>query len=348
MRLPFGLDQLEERAREHLSRGAQGYFSDAAYSDAAGLFTTARENEAAWQHWYLRPRVLVDVTEVRTETSILGTPTRMPILAAPCAYNAFAHPDAELAVARATAAVGAIHVVSTAASKPPEEIARAAAADRWFQLYSDIDAGKTDERLRMAEDVGFKAVVLTVDAPVGAPRYHGYPEQGFGPVATANVLNPGLEWGEVERIAKRTDLPLVLKGILHPADAILAVAHGVAGVVVSNHGGRQLDGALPTAFALPPIVEAVEGQIEVYVDGGVRSARDVMRALALGARAVLIGRPYLWALAIAGEEGVRELFGRLCDELRNAMMLTGQVDAASVDRDIVVPRPGGSYPSPER
>lgn len=341
MLLPPGLDQLEERARERLSLGAYGYFSDSARADAGERRTTAVRNEEAWRRWYLRPRVLVDVSAVRTETVLLETPVRLPIVLAPCAYNAFAHPEGELAVARAAAAVGALQVVSTASSVPAPEVARASEGPKWFQLYSDTARGETDARVRAAEDAGFRAIVLTVDAPVGSPRYRGYPEQGFGAVATGSVLDPRLDWREAERIARATRLPLVLKGILHPEDGRLAVECGAAAVAVSNHGGRQLEGAIPTALALPAVVDAVAGRIEVYVDGGVRSARDVVRALALGAGAAMIGRPYLWALAIAGEAGVRELLERLHEELQNAMRLAGQTDVARVARDIVVGPDGG-------
>jgi 4-hydroxymandelate oxidase len=267
---------------------------------------------------------------------VLGTPVALPILPAPCAYNGIAHADAEAAVARAAGAVGTIQVVSSASTLPLEEIAKARGAPQWYQLYTDQDPRVTDERMKAAADAGFRALVFTLDAPVGGPRYHGYPERGFGPVATGSSLDPTLDWREIDRIAGRSRLPVVLKGILHPADAALAAEHGAAAVIVSNHGGRQLDGAIPTALALPEIVEAVAGRVEVLVDGGIRSARDVLRALALGARAVLIGRPYLWALAIAGEEGVRELFQRLGEELQSALMLTGQADASRVDPSIVV------------
>src|SRR5262245_34609176 len=277
MLLPQGLDQLEARARETLSPGAYAYFSDAAYADAAGERTTARRNQLAWERWYLRPRVLVDVSGVSTSTTLLGTPVSLPVMTAPCAYLAYAHRDAEAGVARATTAAGALQVVSTAASTPPADVARASAGPKWFQLYSDTDPAETDKRVRAAEDAGFRALVLTVDAPVGAPRYSGFPEAGFGPVATASVLNPGLDWREVERIARGTRLPLVIKGLVHPEDARLAVEHGVAAVAVSNHGGRQLDGEIPTALALHDVVAAVAGRAEVYVDGGVRSARDVLR-----------------------------------------------------------------------
>jgi len=344
MLLPPGLDELEARAREHLPLGAHGYFSDAARADSAERHTTAVRNEEAWRRWYLRPRVLVDVSAVRTQTALLGTPVSLPVVLAPCAYNAFAHPEGERAVARAAAAAGALQVVSTASSVPAPEVARASDGPKWFQLYSDTEPGETDARVRAAEDAGFRAIVLTVDAPVGSPRYRGYPEQGFGPVATGSVLDPRLDWREAERIARATRLPLVLKGILHPEDGRLAVECGAAAVAVSNHGGRQLEGAIPTALALPAIADAVAGRIEVYVDGGVRSARDVLRALALGARAAMIGRPYLWALSIAGEAGVRELLERLHEELRNAMMLAGQTDVANVARDVVVGADGGGGP----
>jgi isopentenyl diphosphate isomerase/L-lactate dehydrogenase-like FMN-dependent dehydrogenase len=338
-RLPFGLDQLEARAREVLSRSAYGYLCDAAYGGADESRSTARANERAWGEWWLRPRVLVDVSATTPATTVLGQPVALPVLAAPCAFNDLAHPEAELAVARATARVGTLQIVSSGASKPPGEIFRAGRGDAWFQLYADVDPGMTDERVRTAEAAGFRALVLTVDAPVGAPRYHGYPEKGFGPVATATMLNPKLDWREVERIASRTRLPLLLKGVLHPEDARIAVERGAAALVVSNHGGRQLDGALPTAFALAPIVDAVAGRCEVYVDGGIRSARDVLRALALGARAVLVGRPYVFALALAGEDGVVELFERLREELANALMLVGCPDPTCVPRDVVVARP---------
>ncbi len=336
MPLPPGLDQLEARAREVLSPGAFAYFTDAAYADAEGRETTAARNLRAWSSWYIVPRVLRDVSAVDAGTTVLGTRVELPVLTAPCAFNAFAHPDAERAVARAAARSGTVQIVSTAASMPPDEVAAETEAPKWFQLYSDTDPGETDARLDAAEKAGFRAVVLTVDAPVGAPRYTGYPEQGFGAVATGSVLDPRLDWREVERLVRRTPLPLVIKGLVHPGDARLAVECGAAGVVVSNHGGRQLDGEIPTALALPGVVEAAAGRIEVYVDGGVRSARDVLRALALGARAVLIGRPYIWALALDGEAGVHELLERLREELRNAMMLAGQVDAANVERDVVV------------
>ncbi len=335
-RLPPGLDQLEERAREHLSASAHAYYADAAYSDAARNFDAARENERAWKGFWLRPRVLVDVRAARTATRVLGSEIALPVLLAPCAFAGHAHPEAEAAAVRGAHAAGTLAVVSTASTLPAEEIARASAGPLWFQLYTEPDRGVTDERVARAEALGYRALVFTVDAPVGAPRYSGYPESGFGPVATGAQLDPSLDWRELERIAAKSALPVVVKGLLHPLDAAEAAQRGVRGVVVSNHGGRQLDGVIPTARALPGVVEAAAGRLEVYVDGGVRSARDVLRALALGARAVLIGRPWIWALAIGGAEGVQELLLRLKDELRNALMLTGQLDASQVARDIAV------------
>lgn len=334
--LPPGLDQLEERARERLSASAYGYYADAAYSDAARQRNAARENERAWQRWWLRPRVLVDVRDVRVATSVLGHEIALPVLLAPCAFAGYAHPEAEIAVARGAHAAGTLAVISTASTRSAEEIAAAASGPLWFQLYTEPDRSVTDERVARAEGLGYRALVFTVDAPVGAPRYSGYPERGFGAVATGTQLDPSLDWRELERIAAKTRLPVVVKGILHPLDAAEAVQRGVRGIVVSNHGGRQLDGVVPTARALPEVVEAVAERVEVYVDGGVRSARDVLRALALGARAAWIGRPWIWALALGGAEGVAELLERLRDELRNALMLTGQQDAARVARDIAL------------
>ena len=334
--LPPGLDQLEERARERLSASAYGYYADAAYSDAAREHNAARENERAWQRWGLRPRVLVDVRGASTATSVLGHEIALPVLLAPCAFAGHAHPDAEIAVARGAQAAGTLAVISTASTRSAEEVAAAASGPLWFQLYTEPDRSVTDERVARAEALGYRALVFTVDAPVGAPRYSGYPERGFGAVATGAQLDPSLDWREMERIAAGSRLPVVLKGILHPLDAAEAVQRGVRGVVVSNHGGRQLDGVVPTARALPEVVEAAAGRLEVYVDGGLRSARDVLRALALGARAAWIGRPWIWALALGGAEGVQELLERLRDELRNALMLTGQLDASRVARDIAV------------
>ncbi len=337
--LPWDPAALEAAARERLPTIAYAY-----YAAGAGMETSVAANPRAWERWWLRPRVLVDVAAVSTATAVLGTPVALPVLLAPCAFHRLAHADAEAATARAAAAAGTVMVVSTHSSLPLEEVVPHAAAGAWFQLYADPDPEVTLGRVRRAEECGCGALVITVDAPAWGLRYRGLGDAaafaeaaGSTAVSSGAATHLGLDWAGVERIVAATALPVVLKGILHPDDAARAAAAGVVGVVVSNHGGRQLDGAIPPALALPEVVAAVAGGLEVYVDGGVRSGADVLRALALGARAVLVGRPYLWALALGGEAGVRALLRRLAAETANAMTLAGQTDATRVESGIVVP-----------
>jgi 4-hydroxymandelate oxidase len=268
----------------------------------------------------------------------------MPLLTAPCGFNKLAHADGEFGVARACADAGIIQVLSSASGVDPREVSKVSSAPKWFQLYADNDEAITNERLDHAMEAGFDAVVITVDTPQLAVRYEGLPDlMGFfnalteaGITAPVQTFCERLDWTEIERIAAYAKVPVVLKGVLHPDDAKRAPDHGASAVIVSNHGGRQMDGSIPPALALPDVVEAAAGRLEVYVDGGIRTGVDVLRALALGARAVLIGRPYLWALAIDGEAGVRELIERFRAEITNAMALAGQTDVTNVDRSIVV------------
>jgi 4-hydroxymandelate oxidase len=335
--LPWDPAALEAAARERLPEIAYAY-----YASGAGLELSVAANRRAWETWWLRPRVLVDVSAVSTATTVLGAEVRLPVLLAPCAFHRLAHPDAEAATARAAAAAGTVMVVSTHSSLPLEEVTPHATAGAWFQLYCDPDPEVTASRVRRAEEAGCTALVVTVDAPVWGIRYRGLGDSAaFAAAAGSTAVSSGaatflgLDWSTVERLAASTRLPVVLKGILHPDDAIHAADIGAAGLVVSNHGGRQLDGAIPPALALPDIVDAAAGRLEVYVDGGVRSGADVARALALGARAVLIGRPYLWALTLGGEAGVLALLRRLELETANALTLAGQTDATRVERGIV-------------
>jgi len=324
--------------------------SEAAYAFFAygcGAEQSLEENVTAWRRWHLRPRVLRGTQELSTRTTVLGTTTDIPLLLAPCGMNRLAHPDGELAVARAAAAEGVVQVLSTTSSASIDDVARETDAPKWFQLYCDATPEGTDDRIKRAADLGFRAIAITVDTPFLGLRYKGLGDlavlaeevvelqrrSGFD--FSGFVETPTLDWREIERIASHAELPILLKGILHPDDARLALEAGVAGVIVSNHGARQLDGTIPPALALPEIVEAVGGRAEVYVDGGIRTGVDVLRALALGARAVLVGRPYLWALAIGGENGVRELLVRFKQEIRNAMALGGQLDATRTERDVV-------------
>ena len=343
MTLPVSAGDMEAAARERMTEAAYAFF---AYG--CGAEQSLEENVTAWRRWHLLPRVLRGTENLSTKTTVLGTEIDMPLLLAPCGMNRLAHPDGELAIARAAADAGLVQMLSTTSSTPVDEVARETEAPKWFQLYCDRTVEGTDERIKRAADTGFEAIAITVDSPVFGMRYKGVANVA----ALADQINaiqkehafefsgfvetPRLDWREIERIIAHSPVPVLLKGILHPDDAVLAADAGVAGVIVSNHGARQLDGTIPPATVLPDVVSAVAGRIEVYVDGGVRTGVDVLRALALGARAVLIGRPYLWALAIDGESGVRELLARFKREVDNAMALSGQLDATSVDRDIVV------------
>jgi 4-hydroxymandelate oxidase len=330
---------MEAAARERISAVAYAYYSAGSFAEVSVV-----ENVAAWSKWYIRPRMGVDVRSIDTSTTILGTPISLPVFTAPCGFNRLAHPDGEFGVARACAAAGTVQVLSTATGLDPKLVADASPAPKWFQLYADNDPAVTDERVQRAQDAGFEAIVITVDTPTLGIRYQGLADvvEFLEELKRAEVTNPvltfcdRLDWTELERIASRTTLPIVLKGVLHPDDARRSPDHGASAVIVSNHGGRQMDGSIPPALALPEIVAAADGRIEVYVDGGIRTGVDVLRALALGARACSIGRPYLWALALGGEEGVRELLERFRAELANAMALSGQTDVKNVDRSIVV------------
>ena len=322
----------EAAAASRLGAGPLGYFAG-----GAGDELTLRENVAAYGRYRLRPRVLVDVADCTTRTTVLGHDVSMPLLVAPVAFQRLVHPDGEVATARAARDAGTIMCLSTIATASPAEVA-ATGAPRWFQLYAMRDEGLTHELIGKARDCGYSALLLTVDAPVPGRRERDRrtavvipPELkvaslGRGDLTPADVLNlvsPSLTWSDVERIAAEAGLPLLLKGVQTPEDAQLACEHGAAGIVVSNHGGRQLDGVAATIDLLVEIVDAVGGRVEVLVDGGVRRGTDVVKALALGARAVLAGRAALWGLAVDGEAGVRAVLSLLQAEIRNALELLG-------------------------
>jgi isopentenyl diphosphate isomerase/L-lactate dehydrogenase-like FMN-dependent dehydrogenase len=286
--------------------------------------------------------MLIDVSRVSLATTILGHPIALPIMVAPMAAQRMAHPDGELATARAAAAAGTIMVVSTSTMVPIEEIGAVPGVAFWFQLYPFSDFEATVAMIERAIAAGAKAVCLTVDVasaidpkqrPRGGmitPEWVTYPMHP--PVAETE---PALNWAYLERLRASISVPIVLKGILHPEDARRAVDAGAAAIVVSNHGGRTLDGAIPTAEILPEVAEAVDGRVELLVDGGIRRGSDVLRALALGARAVLVGRPFLWGLAINGEAGQRRIFSLLRDELEEDARFCGVPDLTAVPRDLV-------------
>ena len=343
----------ERAAEEVLEPGAFGYFAG-----GAGDEHTLRENLAAFGRWYLRPRMLVDVSGATTETTVLGQRVSMPLLVAPTAFQRVAHPEGELATARAAAAVGTVMCLSTVATAAPADVAAAApGGNRWFQLYWPPDRGFARELVDSAVEAGYSAIVLTVDLPalgrrerdlrtafeipaeIRVPIFARW-QEGPG-AARPDLLNwlvdPTLTWRDLEWLRSVSELPLVVKGILTSEDALLAVAHGAAAVVVSNHGGRQLDGVQATLDALPEVVEAVGERVEVLLDGGVRRGTDVVKALALGARAVLAGRAPVWGLAVAGEDGVRDVLELLRAEILLALQLVGCARPEDVTRAHVVP-----------
>ncbi|MFJ2770384.1 alpha-hydroxy acid oxidase [Streptomyces sp. NPDC087300] len=318
----------------------------------SGAETTLAANRAALDRVFVVPRVLGDVSACATDAALLGRPYRLPVALAPVAYQRLLHPEGELAAARAAKAAGVPFTASTLSSVPVEELT-AVGGSVWFQLYWLRDPGRSLDLVGRAEDAGAEAVLLTVDVPwmarrprdvrnrfalpdrVRAAHFDDRPSAahhrptGSGSALAAHTgaaFSPALTWSAVARLRERTRLPLVLKGVLAPEDAVRAVECGVDAVVVSNHGGRQLDGAVPSVLALPAVVAAVAGRCEVLLDSGIRTGTDVLRALALGASGVLIGRPPLWGLALAGEPGVRQVLDILSEEFRDALGLAGCAD----------------------
>jgi isopentenyl diphosphate isomerase/L-lactate dehydrogenase-like FMN-dependent dehydrogenase len=338
---PINVLEYEELARPRVQEAHWDFYAGGSDDEV-----TLRANRTAFERIRLRPRVLVDVSTIDTGTSALGTPVSMPILVAPTAQHGLAHTEAEIATARAAGKAGTIMIASTSSTRSLEEIAEAArgvGGPLWFQLYifPTLDVG---ERLvRRAEEAGYKAIVLTVDLPRLGNRERDR-RSGFVISFEGNFVSEQkigsrtripLTWDTLAWLRSITPLPILLKGILTAEDALLAVEHGVDGIVVSNHGGRQLDGALAGIEALPEVVEAVSGRCEVYMDGGIRRGTDVLKALALGARAVLVGRPILWGLAVNGEAGVFHILEILRSELELAMVLSGRPSIASIDRSLV-------------
>ncbi|MGA4726154.1 alpha-hydroxy acid oxidase [Micromonospora taraxaci] len=321
------------------------------FEGGAGRERTVAANERAFERRWLVPRVLRATGERDLRTTVAGTSLAAPVLVAPTAFHRLAHPDGEAATARGAAGAGTAMVVSMAATQPVEEIA-AAGGTLWFQLYPQPDLDFTEYVVKRAESAGCRALVVTVDSPVFGRRERdlrngftdlppGYACENMRDAAgrvRSIAMDATAGWDRIVWLRGVTGLPVLLKGILHPADASLAVEHGAAGVIVSNHGGRQLDGAIPTLDALPAVVAAVDGQIPVLLDGGVRCGTDVVIALALGARAVLVGRPVVRGLAAGGAVGVRGALERLTTELDQALALAGARRPADLTPDQVVTR----------
>jgi isopentenyl diphosphate isomerase/L-lactate dehydrogenase-like FMN-dependent dehydrogenase len=330
---------VQRAAERRLEPGARGYFSG-----GSGDELTLAENVEAWRSWRLRPRQLTGVESVSTATEVLGAPVAAPILVAPVAYQRLLDPEGEAAMARAAAAAGTVMCLSTLANTTPTDVAAAAPGGRrWFQLYPFRDATVTRALMDEAVAAGFEAVVITVDAPPGGNRERdvrsGFKIPGeveIPSVSTAlggsrtvsveetfDLMTRALTWDDLGGIAAAAGVPLIVKGLLTAEDAALAVEHGAAGVIVSNHGGRQLDRSIATAEALPEIVETVAGRATVLVDGGIRRGVDVAIAMALGADAVLVGRPAVWGLAAGGAAGAEWVLRTLAAELELTLGLLG-------------------------
>ncbi len=368
----FDWRQLEHDAYALLADGPRGYIAG-----GAGLGETMRANREAFDRWRIAPRMLHDVSERSLARTVLGTALPAPVLLAPIGVQTLAHPEGELASARAAAEVGVPLVASTAASHTIEQIARAAGGlARWYQLYWPRDRELARSFVQRAERAGYSAIVLTLDTwmlgwrpadltqaflpflwgegnrnyledPVFRDGLAVEPEQDMQAAIghwAYQFSNPSITWTDLAFLRECTELPIVLKGILRADDARLALEHGVQGLVVSNHGGRQVDGAVGALEALPAVLAAVEGRCEVLFDSGIRSGADAIKALALGARAVLLGRPYIWGLALGGAEGVVQVLRGFLAELDLTLALSGHAtidelgEGALSERSAVIAR----------
>jgi isopentenyl diphosphate isomerase/L-lactate dehydrogenase-like FMN-dependent dehydrogenase len=352
----------ERVAAEKLDAGTAAYFFG-----GAGDELTLRENVLAWRRWRLRPRALAGLGEWSTAAEVLGTGVTAPILVAPVAYQRLVDDEGEVGMARAAADFGTVMCLSTLATARPAEVAAAAPdGHRWFQLYCFREQRVTAALIDEAVAQGFEAIVITVDAPRAGnrerdlrtgfviPEELGVPsvEAALGSdravtiEETFGLMEPALDWGQLEELASDCSIPVLVKGVLTGEDASLAVEHGAAGVIVSNHGGRQLDGCLAAADALAEVVDAVDARATVLVDGGIRRGIDVAIALALGADAVLVGRPALWGLAVAGQAGAKRVLEILGAELELALALCGCATPAELGRSHVQRAPAPSVYSP--
>jgi lactate 2-monooxygenase len=360
--IPLSLSLLEQKAKEMLPPPAFDYVAG-----GAGGEDTVRANREAFYRWRIVPRMLRDVSQRDLSVELFGAQLPAPVILGPVGVQGILHPGGELASARAAAALGLPFTLSTAASHSIEDVAQAADTAgngvRWFQLYWGKNPDLTASMLQRAERAGYQALVVTLDTNMLAWRerdlQHAYlpfilgqglsnyfsdpvfrallaqpPEQN--PAAAIQLWsglfsNTALTWSDISFLRKHTSLPIILKGILHPDDAAHALDAGVDGMIVSNHGGRQVDGAIATLDALPAIVREVNGRIPVLIDGGIRRGSDVFKALALGARAVLLGRLYTWGLAVAGEQGVRDVVLNLLADLDLTLALSGHTSYRSLD-----------------
>ena len=343
----------ERLAPEHMSKMAWEYISA-----GAGDEVTLRWNCEAYGRLRLRPRVLVDISKLDTRVTLLGREHRLPLLLAPTAYHKLAHADGEIASAKGAAAADVTLVVSTSATTSLEDVSAAAKGPRWFQLYVNPSRDYSRDLIRRAEAAGYEALVITVDQQVLGTRSREARSRFTLPpgleranlkgleIATGSqrpnestiysrLLDPSLTWKEIVALRETTKMPVILKGIMTGDDAARAVEAGAAAIIVSNHGGRVLDTVPATIEALPEVVARVGGRLPVLVDGGIRRGTDILKALALGASAVLIGRPYLYGLAVGGADGVTRVVNILRREFEMAMALTGRTTLQEIDASVI-------------
>ena len=335
---PVNVFDYETLAQARMEPAAWSYYSSGSDDEV-----TLRANRTAFERIRLLPRVLVDVSTCDMRTTVLGTPISMPILIAPTAFHCLAHPEGECATARAAGRADTLMVASTSSTRSLEDTARETSGPLWFQLYVH-DHKSAEELVHRATAAGYGALVITVDSPRWGRKEQAI-RSGFrlpSHMHKANFtdedpagIDASLTWKTLAWLRSLTSLPIVLKGILTAEDALLAVQYEIDGIIVSNHGGRQLDSVSSSIEALPEVVQAVDGNCEVYLDGGIRRGTDILKALALGARAVLVGRPILWGLAVNGAEGVCHVLEILRAELELAMALAGRPTLDSIDRSLV-------------
>jgi isopentenyl diphosphate isomerase/L-lactate dehydrogenase-like FMN-dependent dehydrogenase len=338
--IPKTIAEFAERARELIPEAVHAYFAT-----GSGDELTLRANDSAWTRHALRQRVVVGVEDRSSKVTLLGTDCSFPLIVAPTAWQTLAHPEGELATAHAAGTLGIPMCLSTWSGLPLEDVASAAPnTSLWFQTQFLVDRSLTDELIDRAVESGYKAVVLTLDQPVASRRDRSM-RLNFTRPQSPNLqgakvaLDPSVRWEDVVALVERLDIPVLAKGIIDPRDAELAVESGCAAVIVSNHGGRQLDGTLPTATALPQVADVVAGRVPVMVDGGIRRGTDVAKALALGADAAMIGRPIVWALAVGGEAGVRSMLELIAEEFEIALALMGVRSPSELGRDNIVDAP---------
>ncbi len=352
---PISVDDYERLARATMEPAAFDY-----YAGGAGQERPLAANRSAFDAIQFRPRVLVDVSHIDLATTVLGQRISFPVILAPTAFNRLACDEGEMAAARAAGAAGTLMISSTLSTCALEDVAKAASGPLWFQLYVYKDRGLTTELIARAESAGYRALALTVDTPRLGLRERDVRNRFTlpGELSMKNfesrlsdatrwsahssfsayvhdLFDPSLTWRDVEWLRAQTKLPLLLKGVMTAEDARCSIESGANALVVSNHGGRQLDGVPATVTVLPEVINAVAGRIEVLLDGGVRRGTDVLKALALGARAVLIGRAYLWGLAVSGEDGVQNVLRILRDELELSMALAGRTSVSAIDSSLI-------------